>query len=243
MKHLVLAAPAVLLAVLTVLTVPTAPHLQENAATYRGREIAPVMSWRGADWLERATRVAEEDPAALLRELAIEPGATVVDFGCGSGYYARRLARLVGAAGRVSCSDLQPEMLRIAEQLAAQEGLTNVSFSLAAADDPKLPPASADLILLVDVYHELAHPAAVLAGLRRALRPNGRVALVEFRLEGESAAHILPEHRMSVEQVLAEWLPAGFVLDRQVDTLPTQHLFFFRPDPAEPSSAPDRRRG
>jgi ubiquinone/menaquinone biosynthesis C-methylase UbiE len=196
--------------------------------TYQGRRIAEVMSYRGAPWLERESRVLEEDPDALMAALAVAPGATVADLGCGSGYYARRLAAAVGERGRVYCVDIQPEMLEIARRLAVEVGITNLELVLGAPDDPRLPAGALDLILLVDVYHELAEPAAMLARMRSALRPDGRIALVEFRLEGESAAHIKLEHRMSKEQVLREWLPAGFELAEQLESLPTQHLFLFR---------------
>jgi predicted methyltransferase len=98
---------------------------------------------------------------------------------------------------------------------------------LGTGEDPRLPAASLDWILLVDVYHEFQQPRAMLARIREALKPEGRIALVEYRLEGDSAAHIRTEHRMSVAQVLEEWRPAGFRLLEKYDYLPTQHLFIF----------------
>jgi ubiquinone/menaquinone biosynthesis C-methylase UbiE len=195
---------------------------------YKGRRVANVMSYAGAPWLERATREEEEAPAKLIAKLALQPGQNVADVGCGSGFYSRRMAPLIGPAGKVYGVDIQPEMLRMLEESARQEGITNIVPILSEPDDPKLPAGAIDWILLVDVYHELQDPEPVLAKMREALAPEGRVALVEFRLEGDSAAHIRTEHRMSVEQVLAEWEPAGFELVELWEEMPTQHVFVFK---------------
>jgi SAM-dependent methyltransferase len=200
---------------------------QTSHREYMGRPIAEVMTYHGAPWLERPDREQEEDTARLLALLPIEPGDRVADLGCGSGYFARRMATRVGAGGAVLCVDIQPEMLAIARRLAGQEGVANLETVLSEVADPKLDPGSIDLILLVDVYHELSDPAAMLAKMHEALAPGGRVALVEYRLEGSSAGHIKLDHRMSVEQVRREWEPAGFELVELIEELPTQHLFLF----------------
>lgn len=189
------------------------------------------MSYHGAPWLERPGRAEEEAPELLLAAIGLDGGETVVDLGCGSGYYTRRLAQAVGESGEVYGVDIQPEMLELLRRSAEEAGLDNVVPVLGATDDMRLPPqvvGEVDLILLVDVYHEIQDPAAMLANMRQALAPGGRVALVEFRLEGETAAHIKPDHRMSIEQVRREWEPAGFELVELVEELPTQHLFLFR---------------
>lgn len=201
---------------------------QSERPRYHGRELAPVMSYLGAEWLERPDRDQEENTTLLLDLLPVERGDTIADLGCGSGYFARRLAQRVGPTGEVLCVDVQPEMLEIAERLSREAGVQNVRMVRAEADDPRLPAGKVDLILLVDVYHELQQPGPVLEQMRRALAPGGLVALVEYRAEGDTARHIRPEHRMSIEQVLREWLPAGFELERRIDDLPTQHLFLFR---------------
>ncbi|HUP25517.1 MAG TPA: class I SAM-dependent methyltransferase [Thermoanaerobaculia bacterium] len=216
-----------LLACLFVLT-PVAAGAQNERPRYQGREVAPVMSYLGADWLERPDRDREENTSLLLDLLPVAPGNTIADLGCGSGYFARRLASRVGPKGTVLCVDVQPEMLEIAERLSREEGVQNVRMVRAEASDPRLAEGGVDLILLVDVYHELQQPGPMLEHMRRALAPGGLVALVEYRAEGDTARHIRPEHRMSVEQVLREWLPAGFELEKQIDDLPTQHLFLFR---------------
>ena len=208
--------------------VPAAAQNADDPGVYKGRKIADVMSFRGTVWLERASRIEEEDPDALMAALPIEEGMLVADIGCGSGYHARRLAVEVGPEGSVLCNDIQPQMLRIASELAAREGITNISTVLGAEDDPNLPEGEVDLMLLVDVYHEFSRPEPMLHAMREALAPDGVIALVEFRLEGRSAAHIKLDHRMSIEQVMKEWIPAGYELVERIDSLPTQHLFLFR---------------
>lgn len=223
------------------LTTPTSA--QSGEERYEGREIAGVMSWRGASWLERDSRNEEENTALLMNELPIEPGDTVVDMGCGSGYFARLMSPLVGRRGRVLCVDIQPQMIEIARRLAEEAGLANIEFIVSSPTDPKLPAGQIDLILLVDVYHEFAEPKPMLEAMRTALRGDGVAALVEYRLEGESASWIRPDHRMSIEQVEKEWLPAGYRLERRFDELPSQHLFLFARSGARGEDPPrDRPR-
>lgn len=190
------------------------------------RRPAAVMGFAGAAWLERDSRAAEERPELVIEAMQLEPGDRVADLGCGSGYFARRIALEVKPEGHVYCVDVQPEMLELARRLAAREGL-EIEPVLATDSDPRLPRQQLDWILLVDVYHELQQPRPVLDALRAALAPGGRVALVEYRLEGDTARHIKLEHRMSPEQVLDEWEPAGFSLVELIETLPSQHLFVF----------------
>jgi ubiquinone/menaquinone biosynthesis C-methylase UbiE len=191
------------------------------------RTPAPVMSYHGAGWLEREGREEEQQPAAVIRTMGLKDGDVVADLGCGTGFFARRMARAVSPRGTVFGVDIQPEMLDLMKGYLEKEGVTNVVPVLGAADDPRLPAAGLDWILLVDVYHEFQEPRPMLAKIREALKPTGRVALIEYRSEGTTASHINPEHRMSSEQVLAEWRPAGFRLVQQLEFLPTQHFFIF----------------
>jgi predicted methyltransferase len=191
------------------------------------RRPAPVMGWTGADWLERPGRDDEQRPDEVIRKMRLKDGDVVADLGAGSGYFTRRLAKAVAPSGRVYAVDIQPEMIGLLKRSVEKEGLTNVVPVLGTGDDPKLPKGGLDWILLVDVFHELQQPQAMLARMREALRPTGRVALVEYRLEGPSALHIRKEHRMSPKQVLAEWEPAGFRLVVREEFLPTQHFFVF----------------
>jgi predicted methyltransferase len=197
------------------------------------RRPAQVMGYQGAPWLERSGRDLEERPDLVLEAMQLENGDVVADIGCGTGYFARRVAAAVAPEGRVYCVDVQPEMLQMAERLAEQAGISNIVPVLATETNPRLPPGEIDWALLVDVYHELQQPQAVLHGLRAALAPEGRVALVEYRLDGVTARHIKLEHRMSPGQVLGEWEPAGFRLVELIETLPSQHLFVLAADPME----------
>jgi ubiquinone/menaquinone biosynthesis C-methylase UbiE len=162
----------------------------------------------------------------MLAALGIKPGQVVADIGAGVGYHVMRLSRLVGPTGLVIGEDIQPEMLAMLRQNVAQHGLSNVQIILGEPDDPKLPDNTIDLILMVDVYHEFANPAAMLQKFRRALRPDGRLVLVEYRGE-DAAVPIRPEHKMTVQQVRAELEPAGFKWQTSLEFLPWQHLIIF----------------
>jgi len=193
-----------------------------------GREIAPVMGVGGAGWLERPEREAEEEPARAIEALDIKPGMTVADIGAGSGFYTVRLARKVGADGKVYATDIQVGMLSIIQRRAAMEKLTNIVPVLGATDDPKLPPGSVDLALMVDVYHELAAPQAFVRRLREALKPDGRLVLIEFRKE-DPRVPIKEEHKMSVAEVRQELSADGYSIDRVIDVLPWQHIIVLKP--------------
>jgi len=211
-----------------VATMPIWGQEEANKAKHSGRTVAPVMSYRGAPWLERETRDEEERPYEVIDRMKLKSGDVVVDMGVGTGYYARKLAPAVAPDGVVYGVDIQPEMLELLKQYCEKEGIKNVKPVLGEVDDPKLPDASIDWIVMADVYHEFQHPEAMLGKLHAALKPDGKVALLEYRLLGETARHIKIDHRMSVEQVLEEWQPAGFELVDLIETLPSQHFFIFR---------------
>jgi ubiquinone/menaquinone biosynthesis C-methylase UbiE len=193
------------------------------------RKPANVITAGGASWLEREGREEEQRPAEIFRAMGLKDGDVVADLGCGTGWFARRMARVVAPRGTVYAEDIQPEMLELLEQHVAAEGVKGVVPVLGTETDPKLPHAALDWILMVDVYHEFQKPEPMLQAIRRSLNPTGKVALIEYRLEGTTASHIRTEHRMSVEQVLAEWQPAGFRLVKQYDFLPVQHFFVLEP--------------
>ncbi len=210
-----------------------AKHSAANPdGTYMGRRIADVMSWEGADWLFRETRVQEEQPEAMLDALKIPRGAVVADVGAGAGYHSIRLARRVGAKGMVLATDLQPEMLRMLKENARAARATNIKPILASQDDPKLPVNKLDLVLMVDVYHECTDPETMLKAIKQALKPSGRLVLVEFRAE-DPEIPIKPEHKMSLKQVRREVEPIGFVFKESLEFLPWQHVIVFE-KPAEP---------
>jgi 2-polyprenyl-3-methyl-5-hydroxy-6-metoxy-1,4-benzoquinol methylase len=188
-----------------------------------GRKIAGVMGVGGADWLERPERETEEQPDKALDALGLKPGMTVADIGAGTGYMSLRMAKRVGPAGKVYANDLQPEMLRMLRENAAQAQLANVETVLGTETDPKLPKGQMDLVLLVDVYHEFSQPQQMVRKIREALKPDGRLVLLEYRKE-DPKIPIRPEHKMSVAEVKAELEPEGFVLGPVIETLPCQHI-------------------
>jgi predicted methyltransferase len=191
------------------------------------RQIAPVMNVAHAEWLTRPERDAEEQPDRVVAELEIPKGATVVDLGAGVGYFTWRLAEQVGPNGRVIAVDIQPGMLDRMKKNLEERGITNVEMVLGTPEDPHLPLGEVDLVLIVDVYHELQHPEMTMDHVRRSLKPNGRVVLIEYRREDPNIP-INPLHKMSVEEVRGELEPMGFRLVELLDFLPTQHIFIFR---------------
>ena len=194
----------------------------------RHRVPADYMSFYGADWLERAERVEEEQPVKVLETMTLQPGDVVADVGCGSGYYARLIAPLVQPGGKVYCEDIQPEMLEIMQQLAEREGVTGIEPILGTPTDPALPAGVVDWIIITDVYHEMSDPEPMLLRMKEAMSPFGQVALLEYRVEDGTGDQIKSDHAMSVRQVLLEWKAAGFELVALHEFLPSQHLFFFR---------------
>jgi ubiquinone/menaquinone biosynthesis C-methylase UbiE len=191
-----------------------------------GRRFAGVMGYQGAEWLDRAERVDEEEPDIAIDALKLQKGETVADVGAGSGYMTVRMARKVGPTGRVYANDIQPEMLTLLGQRLAKEKITNVETVLGAVDDPKLPAGTLDLILMVDVYHEFQQPQAMLRHMHAALKPGGRLVLLEYRKEDPSIP-IRLEHKMTVAEARLEVEAEGFTLTRVDPVLPRQHILIF----------------
>ena len=188
-----------------------------------GRRYAGVMGPGGAPWLVRPERESEEAPDAALDAIGIPKNAAVADIGAGVGYFTWRLATRVGPAGKVYANDIQQEMLDRLRHNMEQRKITNVEPVLGAVDDPKLPAAAIDLVLLVDVYHEFSEPQKMLRHIRESLKPDGRLVLLEYRGE-DPAIPIRPEHKMTVAQVKSELEAEGFVLQPVIETLPRQHI-------------------
>jgi ubiquinone/menaquinone biosynthesis C-methylase UbiE len=198
-----------------------------------GRRFAPVMGYQGAGWLERIERDDEEAPDVALSVLKIPKGASVADIGAGSGFITERLAARVGPGGTVFANDVQPQMLEMLARRLARKKITNVTLVQGALDDPKLPAASVDLAIMVDVYHEFSQPQAMLRHLREALKPGGRMVLLEYRKE-DPTIPIRPEHKMSVAEAKLEVEAEGFTLSNVDESLPRQHILIFTAKAANP---------
>jgi ubiquinone/menaquinone biosynthesis C-methylase UbiE len=196
-----------------------APSPSTGSGTYAGRPIADTMSYVAAAWLDRADRDALQQPDRVLDSLKLAPAMTVADVGAGTGYFTLRLAKRVA---HVIATDVQPQMLDI---LRSRLGaITNVQLVAAGDRDAALPPACCDVVLMVDVYHELADPPAVMAGVAKALKPNGRLVLVEYRGE-DPAVPIRPEHKMTLAQLKLAQLHFRFVDSNEM--LPQQRIVTF----------------
>jgi ubiquinone/menaquinone biosynthesis C-methylase UbiE len=193
---------------------------------YKGREIAHVMGWQGASWLERPTRVKEEEPAKLIKALDVKPGMVIADVGAGSGYHAFLLSPLVGPKGKIIASDIQPEMIKMIEDKAKMKKVTNIETVNGTNQDPKLPEAKVDLIIMVDVYHEFEFPFEMTKKMIASLKPGGRLVFVEFKAEDDKVA-ILPLHKMSERQVIKEMEPFAEMEHAKTVGLSWQHVVTF----------------
>ncbi|MBV8230647.1 MAG: methyltransferase domain-containing protein [Planctomycetaceae bacterium] len=212
---------------------------RDPPGTFMGRRIAPVMSFEGADWLIRETREQQEQPEAMLDALKIAPGSTVADVGAGVGYMSLRIARRVGPEGLVLATDIQPQMIRMLSDTIRAAGVKNVRAIRCTPTETGLPTGRVDLVMMVDVYHECPDPEATLQGLREALKPGGRLALVEFRGEDPDVP-ILPEHKMTVAQARLEVESQGFRFKGSLEFLPWQHILIFEKPEDAPGPEPKR---
>jgi len=188
------------------------------------REIAPATE--NAPFFNRPQRDKEERPELLMSALQIRPGAMVADVGSGTGYFTWRLAEQVGPKGKVYAVDVQQEMLDLTKTAVAGHKVSNVEYVLATDSSPRLPERSVDLVFIAYAYHEFGDPDAMMAGIRRALKPGGRVVILEYAKESKIAP-ASPLHKMSFEEIRREIEPMGFVVDQLLDFLPVQHGVIF----------------
>ena len=193
---------------------------------YMGREISHVMGHQGASWLERPQRDREQKTSRLVRNLPLLPNHTVADIGAGTGYFSFRIAERV-PQGKVVAVDIQQEMLDIIDTRKAQGSPKNVETVLGTERDPRLSPGSIDLILLVDAYHEFSWPREMGEAMVRALKPGGRLVLVEYRGEDPSIP-IKRLHKMTEKQARMEMQAVGLEWESTGDFLPQQHFMIFR---------------
>lgn len=193
---------------------------------YMGREISFVMGHLGAGWLERPDREREERTDLLIENLPLAADSVVADIGAGTGYFTFPIAERV-PDGKVFAVDIQQEMLDIMATRKAKNDVDNIELVLGTEEDPRLPDASVDVILIVDAYHEFAYPREMGQAMRRALKPGGRLVLIEYRGE-DPTVPIKPLHKMTEAQAIREMAAVGLEWERTGDFLPQQHFLVFR---------------
>ncbi|MTB50046.1 methyltransferase domain-containing protein [Lewinella sp. W8] len=209
----------------------TAPYTYETPSrngtgkVYLGREISFVMGHQAAGWLERPEREREENVSQAIENMEIQPDEHIADIGAGSGYYTFRMARKA-PRGKVYAVDLQPEMLAIMRERIAREEVENVELVQGTEKSPRLDENSVDLVIMVDVYHELSHPREMMQEIVRALKPQGRFVLLEYRME-DPLVPIKKLHKMSEQQAVREMESVGLRLRENIDNLPWQHCMVF----------------
>lgn len=201
------------------------PSRDGTGKYYLGREIAHVMGHLAAGWLERPERESEENVSQAIENMDLQPDEQIADIGAGSGYYTFRIARKV-PAGKVFAVDLQPEMLDLMRRKIAREDIGNVELVRGSETSPNLAENSVDLVIMVDVYHELSHPREVMQEIVRALKPDGRFVLLEYRME-DPTVPIKRLHKMSEEQAVREMEAVGLRLRENIGNLPWQHCMVF----------------
>lgn len=205
----------------------TGPRTRDGIGKYYfGREIAHYMTHFAAPWLERPERAAEERPDLVMKALALKPGNLVADVGCGTGYYSWRMAEAVGPKGVVYGVEIQPEMLDLLAGKMKERGLTNVIGILGTTTNPKIP-QPVDLVIMVDVYHEMDHPWESMTAICQQLKPGGRMVFVEYRGE-DPEVPIKPLHKMTEAQVKKEMANQPLEHVETLRTLPWQHVIIFR---------------
>ncbi len=192
---------------------------------YLGREIAHVMGYAGASWLERPGRVEEEQPDKVVAEMKLKPTDVVADVGAGTGYFSFRISRVV-TQGKVYAVDIQPEMLNVIEQRKQKLKAENVVGVRSTEKEVKLPDNSVDVVLMVDVYHEFEFPYEMMQSIKRALKPGGRIVQIEYRGE-DPDVQIKRTHKMTVAQARKEMEFVGLAWKETKSFLPQQHFLVF----------------
>mgnify|MGYP003664579637 FL=1 len=192
---------------------------------YMGREIAYVMGYQGMQWLDRPEREKEENTSTLLLNMAIDPEDIIADIGAGSGYHVFKMAKLA-ESGLIYAVDIQDEMLEEISNRKELDQIKNVRMIKGGEKNINIAENSLDKVLMVDVYHEFNYPAEMLVSIKKALKADGKLFLIEYRGEDESVP-IKELHKMTEAQAIKEMEAAGLKLHRNIDNLPWQHCMVF----------------
>lgn len=192
---------------------------------YMGREISQIMGFHGMAWLERPGRSEEENTELAIANLPIKKNSVVADIGAGSGYYTFRIAEKV-PEGKIYAVEIQQDALDYIQEKAANLNFDQVVPLMGSEKSPNLPANEMDLIIMVDVYHELEFPREMLQSIRESLKPDGKLLLIEYRGEDPEVA-IKPLHKMTVDQVEKELTANGFELVKNGQFLNIQHFLIF----------------
>ena len=190
---------------------------------YQGREISKIMGHFGAAWLERQSRSKEENPKLAVDLLDLNKSLVVADFGAGTGYFTSQLAK---RCSLVYAVDIQSEMIQLNKKNMLLKNIQNVKYVINTPKQTNLPQNSVDLILLVDVYHELEFPFEVVNDMKNSLKNNGQIVLLEYRAEDPSVP-IKALHKMSLKQITREMDYVGMKLSKNIQELPRQHMLVF----------------
>ena len=190
---------------------------------YLGREISKIMGHQGVEWLERNSREIEEKPLKVIKNLNLKSSNIVADFGSGSGYFTRLIAP---KCSLVYAIDIQKEMHEINNSILKKDNINNVKFILGENKETNLPKNKIDLLIMVDVYHELEFPYEIMSNIYNILKQNGKVIFVEYKGEDKKLM-IKPLHKMTLNQIIIEIRNVGFKFEKNIESLPRQHMLIF----------------
>jgi precorrin-6B methylase 2 len=201
------------------------PSSGGTGKVYMGREIAAIMTTTGGAWLDRDTRLEEENSLLAIENMPLRPNSVVADIGAGTGFYTFQVAPKV-PKGKVYAVEVQDRFVSLLKERQQDLGITNVEVVKGGSQTLNIPDNSLDLAFMVDVYHELEYPQEMLQAIHKALKPDGKLLLLEYKAE-DPDIRIRELHKMTAEQVKKELTANGFRLSRQEDFLPIQHFLLF----------------
>jgi len=200
---------------------------------YKGRQIAYVMGFQAAGWLDRPEREKEEHTSKLVESLKLKPDMVVADIGAGSGYLSFKMASLL-PKGKVLAVDIQKEMLELIRQRSKERMIDNVEAIQGDVTKPNLKDESVDMIIMVDVYHEFEFPHEMTKAMVSALKKGGAMVFVEFRGE-DPKVPIKLVHKMTEKQVMQEMKDMGLKHRETIGVLPWQHIIVFEKETKGPT--------